>query len=220
MDILENQLIRAVLMKDRDKTKELSESIFNKIAEDHTSFDFFKNYLIQFNGIFYWNTIKNIKDIEYTNTILHERNVFLLKISESEDIKSLKAIFFEMLDFYTASQNKLIYNCSNPLIKTILIFIYNNCGKKITLEILSNKFHISKSYLSNLISKHVGHSLPTILLNFRLEKAILLLLDSNLSINEISHLVGFDSTSYFCHQFKSEYGITPKQFRSEGNFSI
>lgn len=80
MDILENQLIRAVLMKDRDKTKELSESIFNKIAEDHTSFDFFKNYLIQFNGIFYWNTIKNIKDIEYTNTILHERNSFLLKI--------------------------------------------------------------------------------------------------------------------------------------------
>ncbi len=217
MDILENQLIRAVLMKDNNKTIKLADQIFSTITKTSSSFAFFKSYLIQFNGIFYWNTIKNIKDSKYVNDILNERNSFLLKMTNSEDIESLKKVFDEMLFFYTASQNKIIYNCTNPLIKTVLIYIYNNSHEKITLELLASKFHISKSYLSNLISKHVKVTLPNILLDFRMEKAVSLLLESNLSINEISHLTGFDSTSYFCHQFKAKYDQTPKQFRSNSS---
>ena len=216
MEILENKLIYAVLTKDRTKIMELSEEIFDNIYNNGHSFEYFKNYLIQFNGIFYWNTVKNISDLSYIQTILNERNNFLIKIQNSNNKEILKEIFQEMLDYYTASQNKIIYNCSNPLIKSILIYIYNNSNSKITLDLLSSKFHISKSYLSNLISKYAYTSLPSILLDFRMEKAMSLLVDSNLSINEISCLSGFESTSYFCHQFKSKFNITPKQFRMNG----
>ena len=217
MEILENKLIYAVLTKDRSKIQEISDQIFTSIYSEGHSFEYFKTYIIQFNGIFYWNTVKNIEDTDYIQTILNERNNYLIKIQNCHSKSELKRIFEEMLDYYTASQNQIIYNCSNQLIKSILIYIYNNSNKKITLDLLSNKFHISKSYLSNLISKHASTSLPSIILDFRMEKAMALLMDSNLSINEISYLSGFESTSYFCHQFKSKYNITPKQYRVNGN---
>ncbi|WP_099202979.1 helix-turn-helix transcriptional regulator [Miniphocaeibacter massiliensis] len=220
MEILENQLIRAVLIKDRDKARTLSESIVRYISENSASFEYFKSYLVQFNGIFYWNTIKNITDFEFTNSILKERNNFLLNILNTFDMNSLNKVFERMIDFYTASQNELIYNCKNSLVKTMLIYIYNNCNQKISLDLLACTFHLSKSYVSNLISRHVSISLPIILLNFRMEKAKTLLIDSNLPINEISKLSGFDSTSYFCHQFKNVHNLTPKQFRAKNYKNI
>ncbi|MDL2310426.1 helix-turn-helix transcriptional regulator [Peptostreptococcaceae bacterium OttesenSCG-928-C18] len=214
MEILENQLIRAVLEKDRLKANELSKSILKNISDKSSSFVYFKSYLTQFNGIFYWNTIKNVKDFEFTNSILEKRNSFILDILNSSNIKSLQEVFEKMIDFYTASQNDLIYNCKNNLVKTMLIYIYNNSSQKISLQLLSDNFHLSKSYVSNLISKHVNKSLPEILLSFRMEKAKSLLIDSNLPINEISKMSGFDSTSYFCCQFKNIFDMTPKQFRA------
>ena len=214
MEILENQLIRAVLLKDRIKANVLLNSILSHMSDESSSFEYFKSYIIQFNGIFYWNSIKNIKDFEFTNSILEERNKFILQILNSSSIKSLEIIFEDMIDFYTASQNELIYNCKNNLVKTMLIYVYNNCDKKISLQLLATNFHLSKSYVSNLISKHANTSLPLILLNFRMEKAKNLLIDSNLPINEISKSSGFDSTSYFCCQFKNIFKMTPKQFRA------
>lgn len=220
MDTYENKLIRSVILKDREKTKEYSKLIFQNITETSVSFDYFKTYLAQFNGIFYWNLIKNIQDEEYFEEILNKRNYFSQQIVKAQNISELELNFSKMLDYYTASQNNIIFNCKNPLIKNILIYIYNNSNEKITLELLSTKFHISKSYLSNLISSNVGISLPMIILEFRMEKAVNLLLETNYSINEISLLSGFDSTSYFCHQFKNKFKLTPKQFRNENNREI
>lgn len=220
MNTYENKLIRSVFLKDREKTKEYSKLIFQNISEKNISFEYFKTYLAQFNGIFYWNSIKNIQDKAYFEEILDKRNFFSSQIVKAETISELESNFSNMIDYYSASQNNLIFNCKNPLIKNILIYIYNNSSDKITLDLLSNKFHISKSYLSNLISSNVKISLPLILLEFRMEKAVNLLLETNYSINEISSLSGFESTSYFCHKFKEKFEMTPKQFRNENNREI
>ena len=49
----------------------------------------------------------------------------------------------------------------------------------------------------------------------RIEKAISLLTNTNLNINEISSEVGFTYPRYFSSTFKQMKGMTPKQFREE-----
>ena len=49
--------------------------------------------------------------------------------------------------------------------------------------------------------------------NKRIEHIKHLLLESDLSMNEISEMVGYSSASSFIRFFKSECGITPAQFK-------
>ena len=43
----------------------------------------------------------------------------------------------------------------------------------------------------------------------RLEKASRLLIDSNLHVIDISHLVGYKKPQYFIKLFREQYGTTP-----------
>lgn len=49
--------------------------------------------------------------------------------------------------------------------------------------------------------------------NVRLEKAVVLLNTSDLTISEIVYTVGLTSRSYFCKIFKQKYHCSPKEFR-------
>ena len=48
----------------------------------------------------------------------------------------------------------------------------------------------------------------------RLRKAAKLLAERDLSISEVSYMVGFGSPSYFAKCFHSQFGIQPKGFAS------
>lgn len=51
------------------------------------------------------------------------------------------------------------------------------------------------------------------LYEYRMNRAVSYLLDSQLSISEIATLLGFDYQSHFCTAFKRKYGMSPSQFR-------
>lgn len=51
----------------------------------------------------------------------------------------------------------------------------------------------------------------------RLSRAKHLLLNSNMSMGEIQAVCGFDSPSYFSRAFKAEFGVTPSEFKKDGN---
>lgn len=51
------------------------------------------------------------------------------------------------------------------------------------------------------------------LTNLRIQKAKTLLLVPSLKISEISHMAGFQDTSYFVRTFKELTGSTPQEFR-------
>ena len=50
---------------------------------------------------------------------------------------------------------------------------------------------------------------------FRIDKAVDLLLNTDLSITEISEQTGFSYQRYFSSVFKQVKGVTPSQFRRE-----
>ena len=77
--------------------------------------------------------------------------------------------------------------------------------------------YISPRQLSRIVSERYGEPLHKIIVRKRIECAEKLLFDSNLSIEEISAAVGFDTKSCFYRTFKAEYGITPLQYRKRGS---
>jgi len=48
----------------------------------------------------------------------------------------------------------------------------------------------------------------------RLNQASVLLLNTRLSVTDISIAVGYDNTSYFHRIFRNYYGMSPKEYRA------
>ncbi|MBQ3550844.1 MAG: helix-turn-helix transcriptional regulator [Clostridia bacterium] len=64
------------------------------------------------------------------------------------------------------------------------------------------------------IFKEITAKPPTdYLIDFRLTKAMKLLVSSDMSVAEIGEAVGFSTAGYFCRTFKARIGQTPSQYR-------
>lgn len=60
-----------------------------------------------------------------------------------------------------------------------------------------------------------GYSFTDLINLTRVEESIKLLLDSDMSISEISEEIGFSHVRYYNKNFKVYYGCTPLQYRKK-----
>ena len=98
-------------------------------------------------------------------------------------------------------------------ITEILKYINVNYSNTITLDILSKFAGINKTTLIHIFKEYYGTT-PIKYLNIvRIEKAKELLLNSNLTVSEISEIVGFQSIHYFSRYFKSKESCSPMEYR-------
>ena len=87
---------------------------------------------------------------------------------------------------------------------------YSEC---ISARVLAEKFSISYSYLSKIMSREFGMSLGDYIISKRIEQAKRLLIATDESVAEIAYECGFASSSAFISHFKSQTGKTPLAFR-------
>ncbi|WP_246013841.1 helix-turn-helix transcriptional regulator [Companilactobacillus suantsaicola] len=105
---------------------------------------------------------------------------------------------------------------SNASIISAIEFIDNNLDKRLTLDQVSGKVYLSDYYFSKLFKRETGLSFSVYLNARKIQKAMILLKESDKSINEISDELGFTRLSYFSQTFKKYTGYAPTKFRVEG----
>ena len=93
-------------------------------------------------------------------------------------------------------------------------YVKQNRHRKIQLEELAKLTHFNKAYLSRIFKKETGETLSSFIMRMRVEEAQKLLLETDMSLAQISSLVGFEDQSYFTKAFKAVAAITPGQLRA------
>src|SRR5690606_4956502 len=110
-----------------------------------------------------------------------------------------------------------VFNLKNVKNKDIIYkaieFINHKYMEKISLEVVADYVHLSSSYFSKLFKEETGYNFSTYLNNVRVEKSKKLLMNEDISLVDISNLVGFEDQSYFTKVFKKITGTTPGKFR-------
>ncbi|WP_414621166.1 helix-turn-helix transcriptional regulator [Calothrix sp. CCY 0018] len=91
----------------------------------------------------------------------------------------------------------------------------DNISTEIKLSDLANLAGISQFHFSRLFKKSLGISPNQYVIKQRVEKAKLLLKNSELSVTDIAFPSGFNSHSHFGKYFRQFTGFTPKQYRAE-----
>ncbi len=89
--------------------------------------------------------------------------------------------------------------------------------KTVTLDELSEKFFLSKPYISKYIKEKSGMTFGDIVQKIRLKKARAMLKSGNASVESISDSVGYQNVEHFNRLFKRAYQMTPIQFRNQEN---
>ena len=83
----------------------------------------------------------------------------------------------------------------------------------VTLKDIANHFNYHPNYISALLHKETGRKFTEILLEKRMERAVLLMKNTTLSIEEISAMLGYSNHSNFYKAFKEYYGVTPRDYK-------
>ncbi len=82
----------------------------------------------------------------------------------------------------------------------------------VTLKDIAEHFHYHPNYISALLHRETGRKFTEILLEKRMERAVLLMKNTTLSIEEISTMLGYSNHSNFYKAFKEYYGVTPRDY--------
>ena len=104
--------------------------------------------------------------------------------------------------------------CKDARLLEITNYIYANY-KHVTLDELSEKFFLSKPYLSKYIKEKSGMTFGDILKNVRMKKACTMLREGNATVERIAETVGYQNVEHFNRIFKKMYQVTPVQFRNQ-----
>ncbi|GAE28838.1 response regulator transcription factor [Alkalihalobacillus hemicellulosilyticus] len=87
----------------------------------------------------------------------------------------------------------------------------NYSHSTISLGQLSQQFYVSKEYLSKAFKKEFGVNVTEYIMQLRMEKAKVLIVDEKIKIKNVAEMVGYEDVSYFYRVFKKYHGVTPGQ---------
>ena len=121
-------------------------------------------------------------------------------------------VFLHLLRHVDGLTEKSSMDYNELLVQSVLRYI-DTRYQTAQLSRFADETHQNVSVLSRLIRQKTGATFQELLKRKRLQKAVHLLIESDLSIEEISANVGYEDPGHFFREFKKKYGTTPRKFR-------
>lgn len=144
-----------------------------------------------------------------------ERLFWELNHQDTYSQSAVKAIFTHLFIQFIRKYHldvKKNEEMNSHVLETIQ-YINNNFRNDISLKDLAKRLYLTPNHLGNLFLKETGKTCSAYLQELRFSLAVQLLLNTNLSIKEITDECGFHSTSYFIRRFKEIYAMPPMEYR-------
>ena len=115
--------------------------------------------------------------------------------------------------FFEASPPKQRAHIDTDALQNILSYCAQNYAQDLSLDVLAQTLHISKFHISHLLNGKLHMTFSDYLNSIRIAAAIPLLEEGTLTITELSHRVGYNSTRTFNRAFLRQMGMTPRAYR-------
>jgi signal transduction histidine kinase/ligand-binding sensor domain-containing protein/DNA-binding response OmpR family regulator len=107
-------------------------------------------------------------------------------------------------------------NVDDKFVKKVMNIIEANISNsEFNVEMLSEEIGMSSTHLYRKLKSLTHVSAKDIIKKYRIKKASILLKNKAGNISEIMYDVGFSNLSYFAKCFKSEFGLSPKDYQQK-----
>ena len=95
-------------------------------------------------------------------------------------------------------------------------YVAAHLEQKITLPMVASHVNLNESYFSHLFKKEMGCNFIDYVNFQKIERAKVLLRQTDLKVNEVSSRLGFENANYFNILFKRLAGASPNAYRNDG----
>ncbi len=102
---------------------------------------------------------------------------------------------------------------AHPLVAQAVALMQARMAEPLSLEDLATTVGASRWYLGRLMKRELGHSPHAFLLRLRVQRAMVMLRNPDLSIAQVAGDVGFCDQSHLNRHFKAVAGCTPAVYR-------
>ena len=102
---------------------------------------------------------------------------------------------------------------TESIINKARIIFRTNIDQDIAMEKIAKELNVSYSWFRKAFKTYTGIAPHQYLLQLKIEKAKMLLLDHSKSIKEIAFGLKFESAFYFSRLFKKKIGVSPELYR-------
>lgn len=148
-------------------------------------------------------------------------HIFSELYSVPERIKKgyLKVKILELLLFLSAmepektEETKMVSAAHAGLAKEVCRYLTDRMDQKITLDMLAAAFHVSATLIKTCFRDVYGVSVYSYIRTQKMEKAAVMLRETDLQVTEIAGELGYDNSSKFAKAFKDVKGVAPGRYR-------
>mgnify|MGYP002625147177 CR=1 FL=1 len=138
----------------------------------------------------------------------------LLLAIEGERLPDLCSLLEQLADETFGSSSLLKQSQSmQHIIVQVQQFIAKEYAEDISLSAFASRYAVDGSYLSRAFKEAVGQNLMYYIAHVRIQHAVELMRRRDLTIVEVSQLVGYDDYAYFNRVFKKITGQSPRAYR-------
>ena len=157
--------------------------------------------------------------VGFEDEILHRfQDIFnLIKLEKPGYQQICSGLIIQILGIIVSIQRN--QNSGNSRAETVIqkacLIIRENIDKNLTIEEIAKDLNVSYSLFRTAFKKYTGLSPIQYHLSLRIQHAVYLLNNTDLSIKEISFNLGFCSIFYFSKVFKEKTKQNPSSFRQK-----
>lgn len=151
--------------------------------------------------------ISAYQEFDYAKQSIHLKVIdYILKpVIEQELLEALE----------TFIQLKPQAGAYREIIRQVMKIVERDYKKELKLADIGKELHINASYISRLFKEEVGVNFSDYVLNYRIKKAKMYLLQNkDASMLTVAEQCGFNSQQYFSKVFKRLVGYSPREYRN------
>jgi len=161
--------------------------------------------------------------ILFSEKIAEDLKPRIMNLSKIDSIDYLMELISILQDLANSRNQRLLSTQSannkkfenSKQIKKVYEYIHENFNRKISLNEISELVNMSPVSFNRFIKKRTGKTFIEYTNDTRISYATRWLIETDLSISEISYKCGFNNIANFNRVFKKVKNITPSEFREE-----
>ena len=207
----EEELVTGIRFGNHDKIDEAVNHLFNEIEDKSISMKDYQLYFMEITS----SVMKLARLFEIASPeIIPEGSGLLMEFEKFNSISQardwIRQLSINLMDAISRKRR----DSTQVLYERAMHYLNENYGDQdLNVNKLASHLFISPSYMNLIFKKQSGTTFLKTLTSIRLEKAKLMLLDSNNKIADVAAKVGYPDISYFSYFFKKKTGTSPREYK-------
>ena len=203
-----NSIMRRIQVIVKDKDMQRLDELITSIFTTETKFNIDEIILISNTVLITCNLLYTMRNFDYIPT--------------AENIESRFSGILELQNHLHCCINEILIqqeahavSAKNSVMPLIKDYVDKHFQEPINLSTISQRFGIGEKYLGKIFKKYTGENFTGYVNQCRINMAVKMLSETNLSVREISEVCGYGDYPYFARVFKRMTGISATDVRRQ-----